>query len=179
MSDFYIIGPNPDEEDIVLNEQIISDNPSEGDAIVGIATFTPYVQNSFAPVFYAYANNTDYLLDETSGQVFQIAESISNDNGQIVVMNIRTTNEDGGTNETKFCSSLELIGDKVPDTAYVAYSDNDYQSFGFFRPVSLNSQRSQLRRCGKFRRRAHNITYFGTYPVRFSAIELNLNKGSM
>ena len=145
----------------------------------GPLTFTPWVQNSFAPTFYTYANNTDLLLDETTGQVYSIAEQISNDNGIFIYMNVRTANEDGGTNETKFCSALELIGDKVPDTAYIAYSDNDYQSFGWYRQVNLNAARSQLRRCGSFRRRAHSIIYLGPYQERFSSIEMNLNKGTM
>lgn len=144
---------------------------------IGTLTFTPYIQNRFAPAYYTYANNKDLLLDESTGMVYEIAENISNDNGKFIYMNIRTTSEDGGTNETKFCPVLELIGDKVNDRAYVSYSDDDYQTFGWFRKIDLNAKRSQLRRNGSFRRRAHSITYLGAFPLRLSALELNVTPG--
>ena len=146
---------------------------------VAITSFTPVVQNRFSPAFYANAASTDLLLDETNGHLYQIAESISNDDGNVVVMNIVTSADDGGQNVSKFCSSMELIGDKVPDIAYVAYSDNDYQTFGAYRPADLKADRSQIRRCGKFRRRAYSITYFGAFPLRVYSLELDAEPGPM
>lgn len=147
--------------------------------IPGILTFTVYDQNRYSPSFYTFASNQDLLLDESNGAIYQIADSVSNDNGNPIVMEIITKPVDGGTNETKFCSTLELIGDKIPDVAYVSYSDNDYASSGQVRPVNLQVDRSQLRRCGKFRRRSHKIQYVGQYQPRFYGLEMNVEKGTM
>jgi hypothetical protein len=95
-----------------------------------------------------------------------------------IYTSIRTENFDNNNNRHKFCPVLELVGDKFAnDVAYVSFSDNDYQSFIPFRPINIGADRSQLRRNGRFRRRAHQIIYLGVNQVRFYRLELELNPG--
>lgn len=141
-------------------------------------TVTPYLQNYFSGVFYANTGQ-DLILNETSGTISLITEGLTSDNGAFIYRMMRTNGIDLGSNKRDFYSRAEIIADKVPGTAYIGYTDNDYQSFSYFRPVNLQSSRSQLRRCGSSRRRSWQIIYFGNYSPRFYEIELDVDEGTM
>jgi hypothetical protein len=147
---------------------------------IGNLTITPYVQNAFSPSFYAFANNTDYLLDAANGITYQMQQGVSSDNGQFIYGLLRTNAGDFGSNKEKFYPTIEVIADKVQDTAYVGYSDNDFASFGPFRPVNLGASRSLLRRGAAARRRAFSVLYIGGFQVRFYQIELpDMQEGTL
>lgn len=157
----------------------VDDEPIEVPApgSLGTLTVTPWIQNYFRALYYTYANGLDYLLDATNGVMYTTNEGIASDNGNFIYTSIRMENWDGKTNVHKFCPSIEIVGDKFADTAYLGFSDDDYQTFSPFRPVNLESQRSQVRRCGRFRRRAHQIIYIGAFPVRFYRLQVELKPG--
>lgn len=145
---------------------------SGGGGGVGTLTVAPYVQNFFQPCFYAFTNNTDYLLGASNGITYQMQQGVSSDQGMFIFGLLRTNAGDFGSNKWKFYPTIEIIGDKVDDTAYVGYSDNDFESFGPFRPVNLGSDRSLVRRCSGSRRRAFSVLYIGGFQVRFYNLEL-------
>jgi hypothetical protein len=160
----------------------INDETARVGAPVGLGnlTITPYVQNAFSPSFYAFGNNTDYLLDAANGITYQMQQGVSSDNGQFIYGLLRTNAGDFGSNKEKFYPTIEVVADKVQDTAYVGYSDNDFESFGAFRPVNLGSDRSLLRRGGAARRRAFSVLYIGGFQVRFYQIELpDMQEGTL
>lgn len=139
---------------------------------LGTLTITPYVQNFFQPSFYATANNTDYLLGATNGITYQMQQGVSSDAGTFIYGLLRTAAGDFGTNNMKFFPHLEVIADKVDDTAFLGYSDNDFVSFAPFRPVNLGAQRSMLKRCAASRRRAFSLLYIGGFQIRFYQLEM-------
>jgi len=151
---------------------------SIGAVSITYLTVTPYVQNYFSGVFYANTGQ-DLILNETSGIISTITEGLTSDNGAFIYRMMRTNGLDLGSNKRDFYSRAEIIADKVPGTAYIGYTDNDYVSFSPFRPVNLLSSRSQLRRCGMSRRRAWQIIYFGNYSPRFYDLELDVEEGTM
>ncbi|MDC6695195.1 hypothetical protein, partial [Leclercia adecarboxylata] len=69
-------------------------------------------------------------------------------------------------------STAELVGDKVSSTAVIRYSDDDYATYSGFRPVDLNATRSEIRRLGKFRRRAFEVFHLKNALLRMEAIEV-------
>jgi hypothetical protein len=139
---------------------------------LGQLTITPYVQNYFQPTFYAFTNNTDYLLGATNGVTYQMQEGVSSDAGTFIYGLLRTNAGDFGSNKMKFYPSIEIIADKVQDTVYVGYSDNDFASFSPFRPLNLGSDRTMLKRCAASRRRSFSVLYIGGFQVRFYNLEL-------
>lgn len=147
---------------------------------LGQLTITPYVQNFFSSLFYTFTNGTDYLLDATNGITYQMQQGVSSDNGQFIYGLLRTNAGDFGSNKMKFFPHLEVIADKADDTAYIGYSDNDFQSFGTFRPVALGAQRSMVKRCAASRRRSFSLLYIGGFQVRFYQLELpNMAQGPL
>jgi len=139
---------------------------------IGTLTVTPFVQNFFQPGFYAFTNNTDYLLGVSSGITYQMQQGVSSDAGMFIYGLLRTNAGDFGSNKWKFYPTIEVNADKVQDTAYVGYSDDDFVSFGPFRPVNLGSDRALVRRASGSRRRAFSLLYIGGFQVRFYNIEL-------
>jgi hypothetical protein len=152
-----------------INDESIRFGTNTG---LGQLYVTPYVQNAFSPSFYAYANNTDFLLDKSTGSTYNMQQGVSNDNGTFIYGLLRTNAGDFGSNKMKFFPSIDIIADKVSDTAYIGYSDDDYQSFSIFRPVNLASDRSMVKRCAASRRRAFSLLYIGGFQCRFYNIEL-------
>ena len=159
----------------------INNDPTGGtQSGIGTLTITPYVQNYFSAVFYTFTNNTDYLLDVANGITYQMQQGVSSDNGMFIYGLLRTNAGDFGSNNMKFFPHLEVIADKVDDTAYIGYSDNDFDSFGTFRPVALGAQRSMLKRCAAARRRAFSLLYIGGFQVRFYQLEMpNMVEGPL
>lgn len=139
---------------------------------LGQLTITPYIQNAFNPAFYTFVNNTDFLLDKSTGQVYNMQQGVSNDNGMFIYGLLRTNAGDFGTNKMKFFPSIDIIADKVSDTAYIGYTDNDYETFSAFRPLNLGANRSMVKRCAASRRRAFSLLYIGGFQCRFYNIEL-------
>ncbi|MBR7969108.1 hypothetical protein [Burkholderia cenocepacia] len=163
--------------DTINTTDINADTVLNSAAGLGQLIVTPYVQNAFAQVMYAYANNTDYLLGRSDGKVYSMLESVSSDNGTFIYGLLRTNAGDFGSDNTKFCQRIEVIGDKVADTAYVGYSDDDFNTWSAFRPVNLGAARAMLRRAGAFRRRAFALLYIGGFQVRFYQLELGIEEG--
>lgn len=173
----YVVGSNPLIGGInanTIDSFTINAEKGVGGTTSGLGTLvaTPYVQNYFQPVFYAYANNLDYLLGATNGITYSMQQGVSNDAGQFIYGLLRSNAGDFGSNKMKFFPHVEVIADKVTDAAYVGYSDDDFQSFGAFRPVALGAQRSMLKRCAAARRRALALLYIGGFQIRFYQWEL-------
>jgi hypothetical protein len=140
-------------------------------------TITTYKQVYYPVNYYAFINNTDLLLGQSNGIIYQISPDFWTDDGTPIYMGIRTSAKDFGSNKRKFYQKAEVIGDKVQAYAYIGYSDNDFQSFGAFRGVNLAAYRSQLRKCAAARRRAWQILYIDQPPMRFYELELEVQEG--
>ena len=132
--------------------------------------------NFFTALYYASTANGDLLLDQSSGVIYKIDENAVNDNGVFIYGNIRTPAIDFGNNKTKFYNLMEVVADKVPEVAFLGYTNDDYQSYKYFRPILLNSYRSQLRRGAQARRRAWSIVYLGYSSARFYQLELTFTQ---
>ena len=144
-------------------------------------SITPYLQNYFSQLFYANTGTSDLLLHGTSGLITQINESSINDNGSFIYNLIRTPALDFGNNKDKYYSAVEVIADKLPSVdadgiVFVSYSDDDFQSYGYFRPAILAQKRVRITRCGKARRRTWSLLYIANESCRFYALEPEIDQ---
>lgn len=144
---------------------------------LGTLTIAPYEQNYFNQVMYANANNNDYLLGLNDGNLYSMTENVGDDNGMFIYALMRTQADDFGSNNEKFFGWAEVIADKISDVAYLGYSDDDFVSFGLFRQVNLEAERSKLERCASARRRAWALLYIGGATCRFNELELAITPG--
>lgn len=156
----------------------ISNDP--GTYISG-ALISGYKATYFNMASYIKAGNLDLVQDSTTGNVYSVDSGTYQDNGLPIKYHIRTDKFDGNkqleNNREKYFAKMELIGDKVGATAYVRYSNDDYQTWSKYRPVDLSAQRSQLYRQGRGRRRAYEIINYDNVPIRLEALELTVTEG--
>lgn len=153
------------------------DTTTDPGTYVGSGTVAGYTETYFNMSSYCKAGNFDLVQDSTTGTVYAMSTGVYTDNGVPIKYHIRTSKFDAGDNKNKYYPKLEIIGDKVSATAYVRYSNDDYQTWSAYRPVSLSQQRSQLYRLGRGRRRAFDIINYDTQPIRMEALELTVEEG--
>ena len=141
-------------------------------------TATPYTESAFALVASLGYNNQQVVMD-TSGNVYSLSIGTALDNGNIPInWRIRTTNLDQGNNERKFAHSVAVIGDIAGTaTGLVRCTDDDYNTYGYFRRFDLSQVRCNAQRWGNFRRRAWEWRYTGSERYRVKQLEIELTQG--
>jgi hypothetical protein len=153
----------------------VASNPG---TYVGSGLVANYTETFFDVASYTKAGNLDLVQDSTTGSIFAVDNNLYTDSGNPIRYAIRTSKFDGGTNKNKYFNVFELIGDKVDATAYVRYTNDDYQTYSKYRPVDLSAQRSQLYRTGSGRRRAYDIIHYDNTPLRLEAMEITITEGT-
>ncbi len=103
------------------------------------------------------------------------------DFGTNFTMRYTTDNFNADMMNWKFCHRLMVISDQYSDagTTYldVTYSDNDWYSSSAARQIQLWSDSPYLKSWGRFRNRSWRFEYTDNYPLRISAVILDLNMG--
>jgi len=150
---------------------------SDPGTYVGSAVITSYVETFFNMASYTHVGNLDLVQDSTTGTIYTMSTDTYQDNSIPIKLQIRTSKFDNGNNKEKYFAKVELIGDKVDGTAHVRYTNDDYQTWSKYRPVSLSDQRSQLYRLGRGRRRAYDIINYDNLPIRLEALEITATEG--
>jgi hypothetical protein len=144
---------------------------------VGSASVLPYTESYFNMAAYTASGNLDLVQDSTTGRVYSVSSGTYEDNDNPIKFQLRTSKFDAGNNKEKYFAKMEIIGDKVDGTAYVRYSNDDYQTWSKYRSVDLAAQRSQLYRTGRGRRRAYEIINYDNQPIRMESLEITLAEG--
>lgn len=147
-------------------------------ANAGTAVSQGYSVGPFSYVAGAEVTGVDYVQDPTSGQIYAQTIFDYSDHGLPVDMQIVTNRWDAGTSGWKFVARISLPGDMVASSALIAYSDNDYQSFGKYRLINLNTQRPSITPGGRTRRRAYKVRHTAATPFRAEALEFEFYLGS-
>jgi hypothetical protein len=153
----------------------VASNPG---SFVSAGRYSNYVEGPFAIASYTSGNNLDIIQDSTTGWIYLLDAGTYTDNGKPIEVLARTFKFDAGDNKKKFISKLEIIGDKVASTAYVRYTNDDYQTWSQYRPVDLNAQRSLLNRLGQASRKAFEVRHHDNVPLRLEALELTPVEGN-
>lgn len=92
---------------------------------------------------------------------------------------VQTERIDFGTTTRKFPRRLELVGDKVVDTANinVSYCDDDNETFSTARTLDMSQAHAFLSQQGNFRRRRYKFVYTGNQAQRWEGFELYFRFG--
>ena len=138
----------------------------------GTITSAGYDETYFKYSRYVNAAGRDLVLHEDTGELCEISDSSTDDDGAPIKLKIRTPKFDDGNEDWKTVGQLRVIGMKQGSSAMIRWSDDDYQTYNTGRPVDLSAAQARLRRCGKFRRRAFELIHVGALPVQVSAFEI-------
>lgn len=118
------------------------------------------------------------MQNVNNGNLLILSEDYTSDDGGSIVMVIQTPIVDFGSNTRKFYSRVDLIGDRVNNTAFLYWYDDDYQTLKGGRGMNMNKDRPQAVGLGAARRRAFYIESSSTTAKRrFIALEIYFDQG--
>jgi len=137
---------------------------------------TAGAEGHFLCGFYATDGNRDYLLHESTGDVFSLTMDAYQDNGANIKVLARTGRIDAGNLDRKTMRALSVVGDQAATSVSVQSSDDDYQTFSAARTVSLASLPARLTRLGMFRRRSFDIRHVDNTPLRLLALDAEIEQ---
>lgn len=132
----------------------------------------------FTGMDHATLDGVCYIQDEDNGKVYKMDCAVYQDDGNTIKVEGTTDLFDGNTNQNKFMTRLEVIGDITSSTSAlgISWSDDDYNTFSTVRSVDL-SGRAILTRLGSFQRRAFRYTFDSNLPMRLEALEVDVDLG--
>jgi hypothetical protein len=137
------------------------------------------VQGVFPMIQAMESDNGLFFLHQADGWLYEMSGTTYQDgNGEPINVNLQTSRFDGDTAKVKFCSKIELLGDRQTTTSDVSiyWSDDDYQTWSSARTLGTNG-RAYIYRCGSFRRRAFLLVHVANTPFRVESLELDLEVG--
>ena len=143
-----------------------------GTAFSGSGTATKHTESYFPIISSTSANGKQYMQHATSGALYEFSQSTYIDPIGAIAARIRTPKFDGGSSAYKTMGSVEVIGDKISSTALLHYTDDDFASFSYFRPVDLSIERSNLQRMGRYSRRSFELLHVKNALLRLEALEI-------
>lgn len=126
--------------------------------------------------FYATDGNRDYLLHETTGEIFTFTPDVYQDDGADIKVLCRTKRIDTGGTNRKTMRALTVVGDELQTTVSVSLSDDDYQTFSAPRDVSLDTLPPRLLRLGMFRSRSFDVRHVDNTPLRLARLDADIEQ---
>ena len=143
-----------------------------GTAFSGSGTATEHTESYFPIISSTSANGKQYLQHATNGKLFEFSQSTYIDDVGAIAARIRTPKHDNGTSAYKTMGSAEIVGDKISSVAVMNYTDDDWATYSYFRPIDLSIERSNIFRLGRYSRRAFQILHVKNALLRLEAIEI-------
>ena len=143
-----------------------------GTVFSGSGTSVKHTETYFPVIASTSANGKQYLQHATNGKLFEFSQSTYIDDVGAIAARIRTPKFDGGSSAFKTMGSVEVIGDKISSKALLRYTDDDFVSFSYFRPVDLSIERSNLFRMGRYSRRSFELLHVKNALLRLEALEI-------
>ena len=134
------------------------------------------------PIVATYEHSHTLLAQHASnGWIYNVLPTVYQDDSVNFTVLARFGRLDLDTMRRKFVKSYELLGDKQATTTNVSfqYSDDDYNTLSTSRTINMSSVRSWVTRGGNFRRRAHQISYSGSNPLRMEGLEMRYRLGDV
>jgi hypothetical protein len=135
----------------------------------------------FACNNYATDGKSSFLQNETLGKVYTFSPTTYQDDGDPIVVHMMGDLVDFQSTQYKFCSRLQVIGDKYTSTnfVYVYWTDDNYLTLKGNIAVNMSAQRPKIDRMGRFSRRGHFLEHTANMPLRLEAIELTIEPGDV
>lgn len=145
-----------------------------------IPTSNPIVHHAFG--YDHIADNESgkvYLLSSTTGDIYYLSPDEYTDEGNPIVVEVRTNKYDMDTLNRKFGASARIIGDSYddPNTVSLSWSDDDYQTWSNSYPINISDGFPTKARLGAWRRRAWRLVHTQNAPLRLESLEVIYEEG--
>ena len=126
--------------------------------------------------------NTNFrALHISNGDVYAFDVDNYQDIGQDIKVKIVTDKIDLGTNQRKFLTRLNIIGDLLITSGNIGlrWTDDDYKTWNNASPITKDMQYiPAYNALGSFSRRAFELTFDSNHPMRLQYLELAVKLGT-
>ena len=143
----------------------------------GTITATGYDESYFPAVAYATYQNLDLVLHETNGIIYALDTETFTDTDVPINVILRLPPWAGGNKYRKTFSHARAVGDLTESDVLIRHSDDDYDSWSKYRPQSMASEFSMLRKLGQGRRRAWELRHTADTAGRWEALDQDFRQG--
>jgi hypothetical protein len=155
-----------------LGEYLTVETIPAAGAVAGAITLAAYSTTYFSAIA---STVSGLILDKTTGEVTQISPMAYKDSSGAIDFNIVTPNiASDETTKLVRIGSADVRGDKVLSTAYLRYTDNDYQNWSSYAVLNMVTDRSRAVRGGATRRRAYHFRHLADTSMRVEEVILNV-----
>lgn len=121
--------------------------------------------------------NFYYLQDPVNGQIYLVNPALGSDVGNVIDFNVVTGRFDGGLMRIKTFTRASVVGDITASTLLIRYTNTDYQSWSFYRPVNMQAQWAFISSLGQASRQAYQLRHTDFTPQRLEALEIEFELG--
>jgi hypothetical protein len=132
----------------------------------------PYLAVAGAELF-----DINYVQDPANGNVYSVSYTTGNDYGNPIDFSVVTPRWDGGTMHEKFIMRASIVSDKTASNLLVRHSEDDYQTWSQYRPVSMAARWPNISALGMIYRMAVQLRHTDPTPQRVEAIEIEVEVG--
>ena len=161
--------------------------PNPGAPSSGATSIASY-NESYFPAYNAvgqsmFSNSASTIMQWSNGQAVTFDVGVGNVStydsitNTPIICKIRTPNKNYGQSGTKFVSNLTIFSDNVPSNLYYRHTNDDFNTYNQYRPVSLAKTRSKYFRLGAFDARAMEFVHCDFTTLRVFTYELNIDLG--
>jgi hypothetical protein len=122
-----------------------------------------------------------FLQGETDGFIYYMIPTAYWDAGVPIRVAMMGDLVDFQSGQYKFCSRLQVVGDKYfsSNPVTVWWTDDNYLTLKGGITVDMSSQRPKIDRMGRFERRGHYLTHTANMPLRLEAVEITVEPGDV
>ena len=135
------------------------------------------VEQFFVGDFSTYLNGLTYIQDSINGELYYLDDATYTDADGPISFRLVSPLLDADTQDRKFISRVEVVGDKYDCILRIRHTDDDYQHWSQYRNVNLGDQRPVLYQNGSTRRRAYELFSTDNAPIRVDVMEMEITKG--
>jgi hypothetical protein len=193
-----IAGTNNEKSQVPLNTDGVSISVDGHNFYVLVTTQTTWVYDIDEKFWYEWKNSAGaglkveacwqmnngnaYVGITGQSYISILSPATYQDFGANFTTRYTTPNENAGTFHWKNCHRVMLYADQHLATgtsnATVSWSDDDWATTASTRNINVLSENSYFKNAGRFRTRSFRVEYSDNYPLRMTALEIDLNVGS-
>lgn len=123
--------------------------------------------------------NSAVFIDRTTGFLTALSETIYQDLGNPIKMQIQTELFNWGNQRTKMIPATYLQADTMTSNVTVQWSDDDYNTYNTGQVVATDNPKKQMIRCGSTTQRGWMLTHTDNTPMRLYGLEVEVVPGAL
>jgi len=140
----------------------------------GTGTATSWAESYFPVVGSANYENAQLLQDIDNGNLYELDPSTYQDNSIWLDFKVRLNRNNFGSNNPKFMAWADFVCDRNSGNLLYRHSDDDCQTFTYWKKKTMDQERTRFNRLGRFHGRTIEYRVTDNVAARIKTLETQL-----